>query len=110
MSKEKILEIRNILSKALSLIDELLSEEYRIEEKESKIPKFELKEEKEIEEINWIKIGNWEYTHIYNFPPSFTKEIREKGYITRNGYLYKLKRNRYGMKVIRKKIMEKFNK
>jgi len=34
MSREKILEIRNILSKALSLIDELLSEEYRIEEKE----------------------------------------------------------------------------
>jgi hypothetical protein len=53
MSREKILEIRNILSKALSLIDELLSEEYRIKEKESKIPKFEIKEEeKEIEEIN----------------------------------------------------------
>jgi hypothetical protein len=109
MSKEKILEIRNILSKALSLIDELLSEEYRIEEKGSKIPKFELKEE-EIEEINWIKMGNWEYTHIYNFPPSFIKEIREKGYITKNGYLYKLKRNKYGTKVIRKKIMEKFDK
>jgi hypothetical protein len=55
----------------------LENEEYRIEEKESKIPKFEIKEEKEIEEINWIKIGNWEYTHIYNFPPSFIKEIRE---------------------------------
>jgi hypothetical protein len=106
MSREKILEIRNILSKALSLIDELLSEEYRIEEKENKIPKFEIKEE----EINWIKIGNWEYTHIYNFTPSFIKEIREKGYITKNGYLYKLKRNKYGMKVIRKKIMEKFDK
>jgi hypothetical protein len=106
MSKERLLEIRNILSKALSLIDELLSEEYRIEEKENKIPKFEIKEE----EINWIKIGNWEYTHIYNFPPSFIKEIREKGYITKNGYLYKLKRNKYGMKVIRKKIMEKFDK
>jgi hypothetical protein len=38
MSREKLLEIRNILSKVLSLIDELLSEEYRIEEKESKIP------------------------------------------------------------------------
>jgi len=109
MSKERLLEIRNILSKALSLIDELLSEEYRIEEKESKIPKIEI-EEKEIEEINWIKMGNWEYTHIYNFPPSFIKEIREKGYITKNGYLYKLKRNKYGMKVIRKKIMEKFDK
>jgi hypothetical protein len=111
MSRERLLEIRNILSKALSLIDELLNEEYRIEEKESKIPKFELKEEeKEIEEINWIKMGNWEYTHIYNFPPSFIKEIREKGYITKNGYLYKLKRNKYGMKVIRKKIVEKFDK
>jgi len=55
-------------------------------------------------------MGNWEYTHIYNFPPSFIKEIREKGYITKNGYLYKLKRNRYGMKVIRKKIVEKFDK
>lgn len=106
MSRERLLEIRNILSKALSLIDELLSEEYRIEEKENKIPKFEIKEE----EINWIKIGNWEYTHIYNFPPSFIKEIREKGYITKDGYLYKLKRNKYGMKVIRKKIMEKFDK
>jgi len=110
MSKERLLEIRNILSKALSLIDELLSEEYRIESKENTIPKIELKEEKEIEEINWIKMGNWEYTHIYNFPPSFIKEIREKGYITKNGYLYKLKRNKYGMKVIRKKIMEKFDK
>jgi hypothetical protein len=109
MSRKKILEIRNILSKALSLIDELLSEEYRIEEKESKIPKIEIKEE-EIEEINWVKMGNWEYTHIYNFPPSFIKEIREKGYITKNGYLYKLKRNKYGIKVIRKKIMEKFDK
>jgi hypothetical protein len=28
MSREKILEIRNILSKALSLIDELLNEEF----------------------------------------------------------------------------------
>ena len=44
------------------------------------------------------------------FSTKFYKEIREKGYITKNGYLYKLKRNRYGMKVIRKKIMEKFNK
>jgi hypothetical protein len=43
MSKERLLEIRNILSKALSLIDELLSEEYRIESKENKIPKFEIK-------------------------------------------------------------------
>jgi hypothetical protein len=88
MSREKILEIRNILSKALSLIDELLNEEYRIGKKENTIPKIEIEEgEKEIEEINWIKIGNWEYTHIYNFPPSFIKEIREKGYITKNGYL-----------------------
>jgi hypothetical protein len=67
---------------------------------------FKIKEE----EINWIKMGNWEYSYIYNFPPSFIKEIREKGYITKNGYLYKLKRNKYGMKVIRKKIIEKFDK
>jgi hypothetical protein len=73
MSREKILEIRNILSKALSLIDELLSEEYRIEEKESKIPKFEIKEE----EINWIKIGNWEYTHIYNFHQVLLKKLEK---------------------------------
>jgi hypothetical protein len=33
MSREKILEIRNILQKALSLIDELLNEEYKIEVK-----------------------------------------------------------------------------
>jgi hypothetical protein len=61
------------------------------------------------EEINWIKMGNWEYSYIYNFPQSFTKEIREKGYITKNGYLYKLKRNRYGIRVIRKKIRKIFN-
>jgi hypothetical protein len=54
-----------------------------------------------------MEIGN---IFIYNFPPSFIKEIREKGYITKNGYLYKLKRNKYGTKVIRKKIMEKFDK
>jgi hypothetical protein len=72
---------------------------------ENEISKIELKEE-----INWIKIGNWGYSCIYNFLPSFIKEIREKGYITKNGYLYKLKRNKCGIKVIRKKIMEKFNK
>ncbi|MEM2178198.1 MAG: hypothetical protein QW272_05200 [Candidatus Methanomethylicaceae archaeon] len=97
MSKEEILEIKKLLTQALILIDEILSREYEI-------PK---NEEKEIEEINWIKLGNWEWASIYYFPSSFIKEIKEKGYITKNGYLYKLKKNRYGMKVIRKKIIEK---
>ncbi|MEM5831408.1 MAG: hypothetical protein QXO40_04350 [Candidatus Aenigmatarchaeota archaeon] len=41
------------------------------------------------------------------FSISFIKEIREKGYLTKNGYLYKLKKDKYGIKVIRKKILER---
>jgi hypothetical protein len=45
--------------------------------KENTIPKFELKEEKEIEKINWIKIGNCEYTHIYNFHQVLLKKLEK---------------------------------
>jgi hypothetical protein len=110
MSRERLLEIRNILQKALLLIDELLSEEsLKIKKKENTIPKIELKEEtKEVEEIRWKKLGRWEYAYIHNFPPSFIQELREKGYLSKDGYVYKLKKDKYGITVIRKKVIEKF--
>ncbi|MEM1575098.1 MAG: hypothetical protein QXF09_04780 [Nitrososphaerota archaeon] len=101
MSKEKLLEIRKYLSQALLLIDELLS-------KESTLPKIELKVKEEIEEIPWKKLGRWEYAYIHNFPPSFIQQLRDKGYLSKDGYLYKLKKNKYGIAVIRKKVIEKF--
>lgn len=101
MSKEKLLEIRKYLSQALLLIDELLS-------KETTLPKIELKVKEEIEEISWKKLGRWEYAYIHNFPPSFIQQLKEKGYLSKDGYVYKLKKNKYGMAVIRKKVIEKF--
>lgn len=101
MSKEKLLEIRRYLSRALLLIDELLS-------KESAFPKIELKEKEEIEEIPWKKLGRWEYAYIHNFPPSFIQQLRDKGYLSKDGYVYKLKKDKYGITVIRKKVIEKF--
>jgi hypothetical protein len=102
MSKEKLLEIRKYLSQALLLIDELLSKEYAS-------TKIELKEkEEEIEEIPWKKLGRWEYAYIHNFPPSFIQQLKDKGYLSKNGYVYKLKKDKYGITVIRKKVIEKF--
>jgi len=101
MSKEKLLEIRKYLSQALLLIDELLS-------KETALPKIELKEKEEIEEIPWKKLGRWEYAYIHNFPPSFIQQLKDKGYLSKDGYVYKLKKDKYGITVIRKKVIEKF--
>ena len=101
MSKEKLLEIRKYLSQALLLIDELLS-------KETIVPKIELKEKEEIEEIPWKKLGRWEYAYIHNFPPSFIQQLKDKGYLSKDGYVYKLKKDKYGITVIRKKVIEKF--
>jgi len=101
MSKEKLLEIRKYLSEALLIIDELLS-------KESMLPKIELKVKEEIEEIPWKKLGRWEYAYIHNFPPSFIQQLKDKGYLSKDGYVYKLKKDKYGVTVIRKKVIEKF--
>ena len=101
MSKEKLLEIRRYLSQALLLIDELLS-------KETTLPRIELKEKEEIEEIPWKKLGRWEYAYIHNFPPSFIQQLKDKGYLSKDGYVYKLKKDKYGITVIRKKVIEKF--
>ncbi|MFH7859897.1 MAG: hypothetical protein QXR03_02755, partial [Candidatus Aenigmatarchaeota archaeon] len=56
-SKEEFLEIKKLLTRALILIDEILSRKYKVSKNE------------------------------------IEKEIREKGYITKDGYLYKLKKN-----------------
>lgn len=101
MSKEKLLEIRKYLSEALLIIDELLS-------KESTFPKIELKVKEEIGEIPWKKLGRWEYAYIHNFPPSFIQQLKDKGYLSKDGYVYKLKKDKYGITVIRKKVIEKF--
>ena len=104
MSKEKLLEIRKYLSQALLIIDDLLS-------KESTLPRIELKERgeiEEIEEIPWKKLGRWEYSYIHNFSPSFIQQLKDKGYLSKDGYVYKLKKDKYGITVIRKKVIEKF--
>lgn len=99
MSKEKILEVRKLLSQALLIIDDLLS-------KETTLPKIEPKGE--VEEIPWKKLGRWEYAYVHNFPISFIQQLKEEGYLSKNGYVYKLKKDKYGVTVMRKKIMEKF--